>query len=102
MACDTDRQYSVDSTSSKGRWIASMADWLTNWRRKYLRKQEIKELLSCNESVLDDIGLLRSELVSELGFDPHEIPPMYGASVYPSPFIGYESVTNSNHGKRRQ
>lgn len=102
MACDTDQLYRIDSNSSKDRWIASIVFWLGKWRRKMDRKQDIKKLLTCDERVLDDIGLRRAELVSELGYDPQERPPLYGASVYPNPYVGYGSVISSNHRKRRR
>lgn len=101
MAHKTAHLYGNERTFKMDKWMSVVVSIFHRWHEKNARKQDIKRLLASDERFLDDIGLQRTELVSELGYDPHEVPPMYGASVYPNPYIGYQSTIKKNHARRR-
>lgn len=85
MAHVTDRLHDTGSLLSTELWTGKIASWLRARIEKHARKQDILHLLAHNDRLLDDMGVSRPELVSELGYDPGELPGLYRLGTYRMP-----------------
>lgn len=82
MAYETHSRHSSGSISLADEWTAEITSWLRARRKEFSRNREIRHLLSYDKRLLEDAGLSRSDLVWELGYDPRELPGLFGAALY--------------------
>ncbi len=100
MAYELDSPHCITPISITGRLRSTIASWFRAWCEKRARKRSLNLLVTHDKRILEDIGLLRSELVGELGYDPSELPRLFGASAHINPYLWNESGISSDHAKR--
>lgn len=101
MAYELEISNSIAPISIAGRLKNEMISRFHAWSEKRARKQSLKLLSTHDERILEDIGLQRSDLVEELGYDPSELPRLLRASAYNNPYLWNDHVMNSDHARRR-
>lgn len=85
MAHKTDEMHNTQSVSLQDTWLGVIGYWLRARHEKYVRNRDILQILSHDARLLNDIGFSREQLVGELGYDPCELPEMFGGTDYRTP-----------------
>lgn len=101
MAYELEGPHSIAPMPITDKWIKAIDSWFRVWCEKRARKQSLHLLASHDERILEDIGLPRSELVRELGYDPSELPRLFGANAHINPYLWKENDISSDHVRRR-
>jgi len=70
MTYITDKLDHIGSIESTPKWTGRIASWIQARKRKRASKQAILHLLSFDDHKLEDVGMTRTELIGELGYDP--------------------------------
>jgi uncharacterized protein YjiS (DUF1127 family) len=99
MEGNTDRTNQAISIAKEDNWIASIMQRLITWRNKNRDKTMRKKLLSYDDDTLMDIGLSRTKLIKELGFDPAEAQRTYTVFAFPYLYLSVGSAMTKNHTK---
>lgn len=97
MVYETDRSCHASSTSTQEGWTASIVSWFSRRHENSVKKIRLLKLLSYNDDTLDDIGLSRSKIINDLGYDPCKAHHIYAAFTFPNPFLSNGLAITKNH-----
>lgn len=100
MTDKTDDPITTEPNSGLSRWATAFGFWFQKRRGKRAHNNFIHQLLSEDKRVLEDIGVPRSELVRELGYDPYQLSFLQAGPLLRIPNSSANSEMKMNHAKR--